>query len=568
MSLKKVNGVSYLVGVMFNHMKKKHTLSTFPYPTKNEEQEYYDNQVKDIEKWWNSERFKGIKRPYSAHEVVKHKGTLPISYPSSVQAEKLHSLLRKRFDEKKPVHTLGSIDPVQASQTALNQEVLYVSGWACSSVLTTTNEVSPDFGDYPYDTVPNQVDRLFRAQLFHDKKSWHEWISLSEDERTKRISEGRGRLDYLRPIISDADTGHGGTGSVMKLAKLFAERGSAAIHIEDQLHGGKRCGHLAGKVIVPTSTHISRLVATRLQWDIMDCSNLVIARTDSESATLLSSSIDPADHEFILGTTNENVRPLVEVLSEAKEQGSSSTELLKLEKEWLESNELFTFDEAVKNSCDALGKPNLFESYKLKSKGKSNHDARKVAKEVLGQDVFFDWDAPRTVEGYYMVKNGIDVAVKRALAFAPYADLLWVETKSPNVEYARDFAARIHEKFPDMMLVYNLSPSFNWSAHGFTEEDLQNFIWDLAKHGFVLQLISLAGLHQNAVGMWDLSQSFKEKGMKAYVDLVQKKEKELGCDVLTHQKWSGANYADSLFGIIQTGSQTSSTGADSTEHSF
>ena len=544
------------------------TLSTFPYPKLEDEENYYNEQIKEVQDWWDTPRFEGIKRPYTAEQVVKHRGTLPIQYPSSIQGIKLFNLLKERFKNKEPVHTLGCIDPVQVSQTARNQEVCYVSGWACSSVLTTTNEVSPDFGDYPYDTVPNQVDRLFRAQLLHDKKSWHEWVSFSREQKQKRIESGNSRIDYLRPIISDADTGHGGTGSVMKLAKLFAERGSAAIHIEDQLHGGKKCGHLAGKVLVPTSTHLSRLHSTRLQWDIMGCSNLLIARTDSETGNLLSSSVDPYDHEYILGITDPDSKPLIECLEEARAQGASSKVMEDLEKKWLEENTLVTFDEAVRQKLAESGKENLYDDYLASAKGKSNFDARKVARAFLGTNIYFNWDAPRTSEGYYMIRCGIDVAIKRALAFAPYSDLLWIETKSPNVEYARSFAEKVHQHFPGKMLVYNLSPSFNWSAHGFTEEDMKNFILELAKHGFVLQLVSLAGIHVDATAMWELSQNFKTEGMKAYVNLVQKKEREQNCDVLTHQKWSGASYADSLMSIVQVGSQTSATGSDSTENTF
>lgn len=538
------------------------SLSRFPYPTAKEALQNHKQVVSSIAEWFKSPRFKGIKRTYSPEDVAQYRGSLPLTeYPSSVQAKRLFAVFEERFKNGQAVRVLGSTDPVQMSQNAHFQEVVYVSGWACSSILTTTNEVGPDFGDYPYDTVPNQVERLFKAQQLHDKKSYYTWLQSKDPANTERV-------DYMRPIIADADTGHGGVGSVMKLAKLFAEKGASAIHIEDQLHGGKKCGHLAGKVLVSTGEQIRRLIATRLQWDIMGSENLVIARSDAETGNLLNSSVDPRDHEFIQGVITP-VKPLTEVLIEAQGQGLTGPQLEKVESEWLAANPLYTFNQAVELKLKELGKPELFDYYLEQAQGKSNAECRELFAEVSGgEPIYFNWDAPRTQEGYHLVDASIDTAVKRVLNYAPYADLLWLETKTPNLEYAQSFAKRIHDVYPDKKLVYNLSPSFNWSAHGFNDHDLAEFINELGKSGFVLQLVSLAGLHSNALSSFELAQGFSEKGMKAYVDIVQSREKALGCDVLTHQKWSGAEMVDSIVRTVNGSSMGSATGGDSTEHSF
>ena len=581
----------------------------------------FEQQIEDTKRWMSSPRFKRITRLFSARQVAAQRGTIATEYPVARDAAiGFYDRLRELFAQKKSVTTFGPYSPGQAvAMKRLGIEGIYLGGWATSAKGSTTEDPGPDLASYPLSQVPDEASVLVRALLAADRNQQYQRTRVSEAKRKESKV-----YDYRPWIIADADTGHGGDPHVRNLIRRFVEVGVPGYHIEDQRPGTKKCGHQGGKVLVASDEQIKRLNAARLQLDVMGVPGIIVARTDAEAANLLDGGGDERDQPFILGATNvalpaykacvlamlrrfynEGIEELnghmlyalsegeyaeaeawleragvtaliTEGVETVKKEGLHRLDSVydvadsRLVERWEQEAGLTTYGDAV---AEVLGQGGSgekksgmsVEAWDAFAGRASLCNAREKAKE-LGVEIRWDCDHAKTPEGYYQVRGGIPYAIAKSLAAAPFADLLWMETKTADLEDARQFAEAIHAEFPEQMLAYNLSPSFNWDSTGMSESEMRSFPEELGKMGFVFNFITYGGHQIDGVAAEDFATSLQEDGMLALARL-QRRIRLVSSPYRTPQTLVGGPRADAA--LAASSGRTASTkamGKGSTQH--
>ncbi len=569
-------------------------------------------EIQATQEWFDSERFQEITRLYSARQVVEQRGSIQSDYSvARAAAHEFYKLLRQLKSEGKSITTMGPYSPGQVvMMKRLGVQGIYLGGWATSAKGSITEDRGADLASYPLSEVPNEAATLVRALLSADKNQRYERSRMSEAER-----EATPEIDYRPFIVADADTGHGGDAHVRNLIRRFVEVGVPGYHIEDQKPGAKKCGHQAGKVLVTVEEQIKRLNAARFQLDIMGVEGIIVARTDAEAANLLDSDADHRDFSFILGTTNPDVPTYkactITLFKRLHDAGAKDVnghllcELSQAEYDlanaWLSQAGL---DQAIVDTAKKLNdaEPAVFEKLFDKIAGDmadaweavsgvmtfseavaekikfhaddkdleftaeqwkefaANASAFEVKRKVveLGLEVFWDPYALRTPDGYLQVRGGIEYAIAKSLAVAPFADIIWMETKTADLTYAKQFAQAIHAVYPDKMLAYNLSPSFNWDTTGMSDDEMTAFPAELGKMGFVFNFITYGGHQVDGLAAEEFTTSLLKNGMLALAHL-QRKLRLLESPYKTPQSYVGGPRMDGA--LVASSGRTASTKA-------
>ncbi|HEV2452085.1 MAG TPA: isocitrate lyase ICL2 [Streptosporangiaceae bacterium] len=580
----------------------------------------FEAEISETERWFASPRFEGITRLYSARQVVEQRGTIPAGYTvAAVAAQQFHDRLRQLFAARKQITTFGPYSPGQAvALKRMGIEGIYLGGWATSAKGSVTEDPGPDLASYPLSQVPDEAAPIVRALLTADRNQRFARSRLSEAQRAASPE-----IDYRPFIIADADTGHGGDAHVRNLVRRFVEAGVPGYHIEDQKPGTKKCGHQGGKVLVGVDEQIKRLNAARFQLDIMNVPGLIVARTDAEAATFLEGRGDERDHPFLLGATNgelpsykvgylailrklrelgvEDARGhllfkisaeeydeasdwlaqagilqmLEETTKAAQQAGRPAEELLegaetRYLEAWLSEASLKSYPEAVADVLEfRAGEGEYFDMNAagwLAFANRTSFHAARARARSMGVDVSWDCELSKTPEGYYQVQGGIEYAIARSLAVAPFADILWMETKTANLADARRFAEAIHAEFPGKLLAYNLSPSFNWDTTGMSEEDMRRFPEELGELGFVFNFITYGGHQIDGLAAEEFATALQQDGMLALARL-QRKFRLLESPYRTPQTLVGGPRSDAALMAASGGTAaTKAMGKGSTQH--
>ena len=581
----------------------------------------FEQDLAATQRYFDSSRFTGIIRLYTARQVAAQRGTIPTDYTVARNAaEAFYVRLRELFAAKKSITTFGPYSPGQAvSMKRMGIEGIYLGGWATSAKGSTTEDPGPDLASYPLSQVPDDAAVLVRALLTADRNQEYLRLQMSERQRATATA-----YDFRPFIIADADTGHGGDPHVRNLIRRFVEVGVPGYHIEDQRPGTKKCGHQGGKVLVPSDEQIKRLNAARFQLDIMRVPGIIVARTDAEAANLIDSRADERDQPFLLGATNLKVpsykscflalvrrfyelgvkelnghllyamadgeyaaagawlerQGIMGLVSDAvntwRENRNETVDDLFDQVEsrfiaaWEDDAGLMTYGQAVAEVLEfgeSEGEPvdMSSEEWRQFAARASLYSAKTKARE-LGANPDWDCELAKTPEGYYQIRGGIPYAIAKSLAAAPFADILWMETKTADLADAREFAEAIHAEFPDQMLAYNLSPSFNWDTTGMTDEEMKQFPAELGKMGFVFNFITYGGHQIDGVAAEEFATNLKQDGMLALARL-QRKMRLVESPYRTPQTLVGGPRSDAA--LAASSGRTATTkamGKGSTQH--
>jgi isocitrate lyase len=581
----------------------------------------FEHDVAETQRLFDSSRFAGIVRLYSARQVVEQRGTIPADYIVAREAATaFYTRLRELFAQRISITTFGPYSPGQAvTMKRMGIEGIYLGGWATSAKGSINEDPGPDLASYPLSQVPDEAAGLVRALLTADRNQQYTRLRMSQAQRAATPV-----VDFRPFIIADADTGHGGDPHVRNLIRRFVEVGVPGYHIEDQRPGTKKCGHQGGKVLVPSDEQIKRLNTARFQLDIMQVPGIIVARTDAEAASLLDSAADERDQPFVLGATNltipsykacflamvrrfyeSGINELNGHLLYALAEGEYATATSWLERQgildliadaaaawqqdadqspddlfdrvesrfveaWQDDAELDTYGEAVAKllefrEADGEALEMSAAQWRTFAQRGSLYELREQAK-VLGADVGWDCERVRTPEGYYQIRGGIPYAIAKSLAAAPFADILWMETTTANLADARQFADAIHAVFPDKMMAYNLSPSFNWDTTGMSDEEMRAFPEEIGKMGFVFNFITYGGHQIDGVAAEEFAGALKQDGMLALARL-QRKMRLVESPYRTPQTLVGGPRSDAALAASSGRTATTkSMGHGSTQH--